>query len=125
MTLPAGIAQGPGYLIAEFIPGPASIDQTPSYASTEVVVGPPVPDLAAEGNLGFSPAAVVTGEEVQFNFSVANVGQVDAAPSAFGIYVSLVGAIAQNDIQIGSGTLPAIAVGRAIHAPHACPSRFP
>ncbi len=117
VTLPSTIAQGPGYLIAEFLPGPEAIDQLPSYASAAVVVGPPVPDLAAQGNLGFAPAAVVTGEKTQFTFSVANVGQVDAAASNYAIYVSLVGAISQGDIQIGSGTLPAIPVGQTFSPP--------
>ncbi len=118
VTLPAGIPLGPGYLIAELIPGPASIDQRPSYASVPVVVGPPVPDLAAEGNLGFSPGAAVSGENVQFSFSVTNVGQVDAAASSYGIYLSQNGAaISANDILLGSGPLKPIPVGQSYSSP--------
>jgi len=114
VAIPAGVSPGPGYLIAEFVPGPESIDQTPSYASAAVIVGPPEPDLAVEGSLDFTPASVVGGQDLQFEFTVANIGEVDTAATTFGIYVSLGGAISTSDILLGSAPLPAIAAGQSI-----------
>ncbi len=114
VAIPASVPPGPGYLIAEFIPGPESTDQSPSYASAAVIVGPPEPDLAVQGSLAFSPASVVGGEQLQYSFMVANIGELDTAATTYGIYVSLGGAISTGGILLGGGVVPAIAAGQSV-----------
>ncbi len=112
VAVPANVPIGPGYLIAEFVPGGESIDQIPSYASAAVVIGPPAPDLAAQGSLVFTPTAAVGGEQVSFDFVVANAGAAAAPPTAYGIYGPRGGTISSSDIQIGSGMVPALGAGQ-------------
>src|SRR5581483_3759889 len=111
VALPAGVPQGGGYLIAEFIPGAESVDQNHTFASAPVIVGPPEPDLAVVGSLSFSPPNIVGGQNVDLSFTAQNVGEVPAGATAYGIYVSLGGTISSGDIQIGGGLLPALNPG--------------
>ena len=79
-----------------------------------MIVGPPEPDLAVQGSLGFSPASVVGGQQLQFDFTVANIGEFDTKATTYGIYVSLGGAISTSDILLGGGPLRAITAGQTV-----------
>ncbi len=117
VTLPAGTPQGGGYLCAELIPGPESVDPNRTSSCATVIVGPPEPDLAAVGSLIFSPLAAVGGQPVTVDFTAQNVGQIDAPATAYGIYVSHGGSISATGIEIGSGVIPALAVGQTYEVP--------
>ena len=114
VTIPSSTPEGGGYLIAELIPGPESVDTRHTFASARVIIGPPEPDLAVIGSLSFNPPAIVAGQDLTVSFQVANVGETDAPPTAYGVYLSLGGGtISPTGNQIYGGVLPALPSGGA------------